>query len=145
METAQDALARVYAGRELNRIDLLRGCAAARAANLKQEEIAQRLQISQAEVSRILRKIRNFPELLEVTPRELILDFHAGRLLHGEMLQQLKEWQYTFSQDAEPDNPEGALTGGSWDDVVEAFHRDLIDMEDYREIRSAVLRSAASS
>ncbi|POH72476.1 hypothetical protein [Arthrobacter glacialis] len=145
METAQEALARVYAGRELNRIDLLRSCAAARVADLKQDEIAQRLQISQAEVSRILRKIRNFPELLEVTPREIILDFHAGRMRHGEMLQQLKDWQYTFSKDAEPDNPEGALTGGSWDDVVDAFHRDLIDMEDYQEIRQVVLRSAATS
>lgn len=145
METAQEALARVYAGRELNRIELLRSCKKAHEDGLKQEEIAQRLQISQAEVSRILRKIKNFPALLEVTPREIILDFHAEKILHTEMLQQLKVWQYTFSQDAEPDNPEGALTGGSWDDVVDAFHRDLIDMRDYQEIRQVVLRSAATS
>lgn len=145
METIQDELARIYADRELNRIDLLRGCAAARAAGLYQEEIAQRLQISQAEVSRILRKIKNFPELLDETPREVILDFHAEKIVHDVMLEKLKNWQYTFTQDAEPDNPEGALTGGSWDDIVDAFHRDLIDMEDYQEIRQAVQRSVAPS
>lgn len=144
MQTIQDELARIYADRELNRIELLRGCAAARDAGLYQEEIAQRLQISQAEVSRILRKIRNFPELLQVTPREVILDFHAGKIVHDLMLEKLKNWSYTFSEDAEPDNPEGARTGGSWDDIVEAFHRDLIDMKDYQEIRQTVYRSPAS-
>lgn len=142
METAQEALARVYAGRELNRIELLRSCKRAHVEGLKQEEIAQRLQLSQAEVSRILKKIKNFPELLEVTPREVILDFHAEKILHAEMLEKLKNWQFTFAQDAEPNNPEGALTRGSWDDVTDAFHRDLIDIHDYQEIREAARNNA---
>jgi hypothetical protein len=143
LQTIQEELARVYAGRELNRLDLLRACAAARRKSLKQAEIARRLSISQPEVHRILRKIKSFPELLDKTPREVILQFHAGRLEHEQMLQELKEWNYTYSRDAEPDNPEGQLTGGTWDDIPDAFHRDLITGEDYEAIVEAVHPPAA--
>ncbi len=145
MQTIQDELARIYADRELNRLDLLRGCATARDAGLLQEEIAQRLQISQAEVSRILKKIRNFPELLDESPREIVLDFHAGKIVHEAMLEKLKKWPYTFAMDAEPTNPEGVLTAGSWDDILDAFHRDLLDIKDYEEIRQEALGNAVSS
>ncbi|HEX9229316.1 MAG TPA: hypothetical protein VF885_22180 [Arthrobacter sp.] len=134
MLTIQDELARVFAARELNRLDLLRTCAAAKEQGLTQAEIAHRLNISQPEVSRTLRKVQRFPELLERTPREVILDFHAGRIGHEVMLDELKTWKYTFSEDAEPGNPEGALTHGSWDDIVDAVHRDLLDLQDYEEL-----------
>ncbi|WP_434614743.1 hypothetical protein [Arthrobacter sp. A5] len=52
--------------------------------------------------------------MLKRTPREVILDFHAQRISHDAMMQQLKTWPYTFSAGAEPGNPLGALTGGSW-------------------------------
>jgi transcriptional regulator with XRE-family HTH domain len=143
MQTIQEELARVYAGRELNRLELLRACEAARNKGLKQAEIARRLSLSQPEVHRILRKIRNFPELLEKTPREVILQFHAGQIPHEQMLEQLKAWNYTYSQDAEPDNPEGQLTRGSWDDIPDAFHRDLITGEDYETIVEAAHKPAA--
>lgn len=143
MNTIQDELARVFADRELNRLDQLRVCSAARSQGLTQTEIARRLSLSQPEVHRILRKIEAFPELLERTPREVILDFHADMISHDSMLQQLKNWTYTFSSDAEPGNPEGALSGGSWDDITDAVHRDLIDMEDYQEIVHAIHPAAA--
>lgn len=134
MLTIQDELARVFAARELNRLDLIRACVAAQQKGLRQGEIAHRLAISQPEVSRILRKAQRFPELLERTPREVILDFHAERITHEAMLDELKAWNYTFGEDAEPGNPEGALTHGSWDDIVDAVHRDLIDLQDYEEL-----------
>lgn len=137
MQTIQDAaheLARVFAVRELNRLDILRACSNAKKDGLTQAEIAKRLSISQPEVHRILKRIDNFPELLRRTPREVILDFHAQRLSHEGMLKELTQWQYTFSRDAEPDNPEGALTGGDWDDITDAVHRDLIALVDYEEI-----------
>ncbi|MBT8163501.1 MULTISPECIES: LysR family transcriptional regulator [Arthrobacter] len=138
MLTIQDELARVFAGRELNRLDQLRACASARSKGLKQAEIARRLSISQPEVHRILRRIKNFPELLERTPREVILDFHVGLIDHEHMLQELTVWPYTYSADAEPGNPEGQITGGSWDEISDAFHRDLITGEDYEAIVRAV-------
>lgn len=141
METIQDELARIFADRELNRIELLRGCARASGEGLRQTEIAQRLSISQPEVHRILRRLKNFPELLDRTPREVILDFHAGRIDHDRMLRELKDWPYTFSQAAEPGNPEGMLTEGSWDDIIDAVHRDLLDMEDYRSVVEAASRA----
>lgn len=134
MRTIQEELARVFATRELNRIDQLRACAAAKDQGLTQSEIAHRLAISQPEVHRILRKVASFPELLERTPREVILDFHADKISHESMLDELKTWNYTFAADAQPDNPEGALTQGSWDDIVDAVHRDLIDVQDYEEL-----------
>jgi transcriptional regulator with XRE-family HTH domain len=143
MQTIQDHLARTYANRELNRIDLLRTCFEANEQGLAQAEIARRLAISQPEVSRILKKIKNFPELLARTPREVILDFHAGTIKHDEMMRQLMNWPYTFAEDAEPGNPEGALTSGDWDQVVDAVHRDLIDMADYEALLHTVHPTAA--
>ncbi len=143
MLTIQDELARIFADRELNRLDQLRACTAARSQGLTQAEIARRLSISQPEVHRILRKIENFPELLKHTPREVILDFHAQRISHDAMMEQLTTWPYTFPADAEPGNPLGALTGGGWDDISDAVHRDLIDMEDYEAIVQAAHPTAA--
>jgi transcriptional regulator with XRE-family HTH domain len=143
MQTIQDHLARTYANRELNRIDQLRACHEANELGISQGEIARRLVISQPEVSRILKKIRNFPELLERTPREVILDFHAERISHDQMMYELKNWHYTFAADAEPGNPEGALTSGDWDQIVDAVHRDLIDMADYEALLHTVHPTAA--
>ncbi|WP_461634624.1 hypothetical protein [Glutamicibacter soli] len=143
MKTIQDELARIYADRELNRIDQMRACDSARSQGLTQTQIAKGLAISQPEVHRILRRIENFPELLKRTPMEVILDFHAERISHDSMLEQLKEWKYTFTTDAEANNPESVLTGGSWDEITDAVQRDLIDLEDYREIVEAIHPGAA--
>ncbi|MGO4856210.1 hypothetical protein [Arthrobacter sp. 2MCAF14] len=143
MLTIQDHLARTFANRELNRIDMLRSCSMAHAKGLTQAEIARRLSISQPEVHRILRRIENFPELLERTPREVILDFHAEKISHEDMMHELMGWPYTFGQDAEPGNPEGALTSGDWDQVVDAVHRDLIDVADYEALLQTVHPTAA--
>ncbi|MFJ2621487.1 helix-turn-helix domain-containing protein [Glutamicibacter sp. NPDC087344] len=138
MKTIQDELAQVYAFRELNRIDQLRVCNEARDQGLTQSEIARRLSLSQPEVHRILRKIDSFPELLLRTPREVILDFHAERLGHEAMMEELLNWSYTYSEHAEPGNPESELISGSWESVTDAFLRDLIDVEDYERILHTV-------
>lgn len=143
MLTINDQLARTFANRELNRIDTLRDCAEANKKGLSQAEIARRLAISQPEVSRILKKLKNFPELLDRTPREVILDFHAERISHDRMMDELMNWPYTLAGDAEPGNPEGALTIGDWDQVVDAVHRDLIDMADYEALLHHVYPTAA--
>lgn len=143
MLTIQDYLARTYANRELNRIDSLRVCFEANNKGLPQAEIARRLAISQPEVSRILKKIKNFPDLLDRTPREVILDFHAEKISHDQMMEELLNWRYSFADDAEPGNPEGALTSGDWDQIVDAVHRDLIDMADYEALLRHVHPTAA--
>lgn len=143
MQTIQDHLARTFANRELNRIDMLRACAEANEKGLSQAEIARRLAVSQPEVSRILKKIKNFPELLDRTPREVILDFHAERISHDQMMHELMNWPFTFAADAEPGNPEGALTSGDWDQIVDAVHRDLIDMADYEALLQTIHPTAA--
>ncbi|WP_083955971.1 sugar-binding transcriptional regulator [Tersicoccus phoenicis] len=137
VQTIQDELARVHAQRELNRLDALRACSKARATGMTQVEIARSLGVSQPEVHRMLRKADSFPELIDRTPREVILDFHAGLLDHADMMAELKSWPFTFSGAAEPDNPLGPSTRGSWEDVVDAVHRDLLLVEDYEELFAA--------
>lgn len=49
-------------------------------------------------------------------------------------MEELRHWPYTFSRPAEPDNPLGESTGGSWNEVVDAVHRDLLLVDDYEDI-----------
>ncbi|WP_083701695.1 Lrp/AsnC family transcriptional regulator [Tersicoccus sp. Bi-70] len=101
---------------------------------MTQVEIARKLGVSQPEVHRMLRKVDHFPELLDRTPREVILDFHAELINHSEMMDELKVWPFTFSTPAEPKNPLSPSARGSWEDVVDAVHRDLLLVEDYDEL-----------
>lgn len=142
MLTIQDELAQVFAIGELNRVDRLRACAKASESGLGQADIAMRLGVSQPEVHRMLRKIKNFPSLLRETPREVILQFHAEKINHEQMMQTLRLWPYTFGKSAEPENPESELMRGSWDDITDAFHRDLIDVGDYEELVQVVTSAA---
>lgn len=90
----------------------------------------------------MLRKIKNFPSLLRETPRVVILQFHAERISHAQMMETLRQWPFTFGEDAEPSNPESVLTRGSWDEITDAFHRDLIDVDDYEELCKVVTSAA---
>ncbi|MGP9528875.1 MarR family transcriptional regulator [Glutamicibacter sp. AOP5-A2-18] len=138
MQTIQSRLSHNYAVREINKLDQLRLCAQANSEGLTQTEIARKLFVSQPEVHRILKRITAFPDLLERTPHEVILEFHAERIEHDSMMTELINWPYTFSTNAEPNNPEGQLARGSWDEILDAFHRDLIDAVDYQRVRDAV-------
>ncbi|GAA1875668.1 hypothetical protein GCM10009715_22990 [Paeniglutamicibacter psychrophenolicus] len=142
MLTIQDELAQVFAIGELNRMDRLRACAKASEKGLGQADIAMRLGVSQPEVHRMLRKINNFPSLLQETPRVVILQFHAEKISHGQMMQTLRQWPFTFGEEAETGNPESVLTRGSWDEITDAFHRDLIDIDDYEELVRVVTSTA---
>lgn len=142
MLTIHDELAQVFAIGELNRLDRLRACAKANEKGLGQADIAMRLGVSQPEIHRMLRKIKNFPSLLRETPRVVILQFHAERISHAQMMETLRQWPFTFGEDAEPSNPESVLTRGSWDEITDAFHRDLIDVDDYEELCKVVTSAA---
>lgn len=120
-----------YAERELARLHLLRSVDAASRAKVSQVAIARDAGVSQPEVHRILRKLSDFPPMLDRTPREIILLWVAGRLGHDEMMDELLSWPYSFSTDVEPSNPLGQYSSGSWDQVNEAMLRGLLGEEDY--------------
>lgn len=120
-----------HAERELARLHQLRAIHEASRRKVPQTAIAKDAGVSQPEVHRILRKLSDFPSILDRTPREVILDWVVGRTSHGEMLDELLAWPYTFSSDAEPDSPLGAISSGTWDQVTEATYNGFLGEEDY--------------
>lgn len=120
-----------YAERELARLHLLRSVQDAARDKVSQTAIARDAGVSQPEVHRILRRLSDFPTMLERTPREVILRWVVGRIGHEEMVEELLSWPYTFSVDVEPTNPEGEYSSGTWDQVTEAMLRGLLGEEDY--------------
>lgn len=125
------ALHAAYAKEELGRIEKLRQIDQAHKQGAKQGAIAQAVNLSQAEVSRILKRISVAPRMLDRSPREVILEWAAGELPHQAMLRELQSWHFSFARAAEPDNPLSVQTSGSWDQVTDAMRRGLIDYEDY--------------
>src|SRR5579859_342769 len=85
-----------YAERELARLHLLRSVQDAARDKVSQTAIARDAGVSQPEVHRMLRRLSDFPELLERTPREVILLWVAGRIGHDDMIEELLSWPYTF-------------------------------------------------
>jgi transcriptional regulator with XRE-family HTH domain len=129
--TAAENLTKVYVDRELNKLEQLRACAAAKAEKMTQVQIAKLLGISQPEVHRTLRRINDFPAELERSPKEVILLQLAGRLSHAAMMDELKAWPYTFRTEAEPGNPETEYTWGTWDQVEDQFYAGRLGSADY--------------
>lgn len=129
---AANQLQVAYAREELARLNKLR---AIYSANVKhgqsQTSIAKYAGLSQAEVSRIVKRVSIAPEMLNYSPREVILQFVAGEKEHQDMLEELARWTYSFAQDAEPENTLTVRTSGSWEQVTDALHRNLIDYDDY--------------
>ena len=129
---ATNELQVAYAREELARLNKLR---AIYSANVKhgrsQTAIAKDAGLSQAEVSRIVKRVSIAPEMLYHSPREVILQFVAGDIEHRAMLEELAHWPYSFAQDAESENPLTVRTSGSWEQVTDAMHRNLIDYDDY--------------
>lgn len=120
--TAKEELGRIRKLRAINRVN---------ERGMKQTEIANFVGLSQAEVSRILKRISIAPTMLDRCPREVILENVAGELSHDEMLDELAGWKFSFARDAEPDNPLSIRTVGAWEQVTQALYRGLIDYEDY--------------
>ncbi|MCH6472581.1 hypothetical protein [Sinomonas terrae] len=144
MLKTHNALQESYAERELARLHLLRGVSEASKQKESQTAIARDAGISQPEVHRILRKISDFPKMLERTPREVILLWVTGRISHDELMGELLSWPYTFSVDAEPANPLGQYSSGTWEQVTEAMLRGLLGEEDYRRLVERVRPDTAA-
>lgn len=80
---------------------------------------------------RTVRIVTLFPEMLDRTPSEVILEYAAGETSWDDVVAELSDWPFTFAEDAEPNNPLSVRTIGSWDDVSMAQHRGLITTSEY--------------
>lgn len=121
-----------YAREELARLNKLRAIYRAHVQEGKsQTAIAKDAGLSQAEVSRIVKRVGIAPHMLDVSPTEIVLQFVAGDIEHHDMMEKLTHWPYSFARDAEPENPLTVRTSGSWDEVTDAMHRGLVDYDDY--------------
>lgn len=125
---------------ELARLEKLRAIDQAAHIGRPQTAIAMEAGISQAEVSRIIKRIKFVPSMLERFPREVVLEAVAGQITHAKMMDELRNWDYSYARDAEPQNPLSVRTSGSWDQVTEAFHRGLIDSTDYEFLQQRIGR-----
>lgn len=124
-----------YAKEELGRIEKLREISLAHQRGQSQTAIALEAGISQAEVSRSVKRVKLVPGMIERCPREVILEFVAGEISADQMLQELSQWNYSHAQDAEANNPLSVRTSGSWEQVSDAYNRGLIDYEDYEYLQ----------
>lgn len=133
-----EALRRSAAEAELADWRRLRLISAAVEAGHTQQEIAASSGLSQPTVSRLITKIKRYPESVEVTPRRLLLMRAVGLLSTLELMSRLAEWPWTFGH-TDPDAPEGAEAwmGGSWDDLA-GVNWDLLRDGEYDELRERV-------
>jgi hypothetical protein len=123
-----------YAEKELAQLRHLRAVVEASAHGTSQTAIALDAGISQAEVSRILRRVSLVPSMIENSPREIILRWVVGEETHASMMRKLETWDYSFARDVEPDNPLGSRSSGSWDQVTDALHRGFLSDSDYENL-----------
>lgn len=131
----------VAARAELVRLEKLRLIAVACESGMSQSTIAGLVGVSQPEVSRIVKRLTLVPEVINYSPLEVAFEYAANKISRDQLLEKLVNFSYSFSRDAEPGNPLGARATGTWDQVTEAYHRGLIEYEDYdtlsRRVRSA--------
>lgn len=116
---------------ELAKILKLRAVHAAVQAGLSQTQIAAAIGVTQPEVSRLAKAARLTPEACERGPREVLLEYAAGRIDHTAMMDELASWLYTFGRT----DPTGEVyLPGTWDHIERAG--DLLSDEDYQRLFS---------
>lgn len=108
----------------------------------KQNRIAEFLEVSQPHISRTLASVKrqNGGALREVPTSvlELIDERDAGEISDAEMMQALKDVDYTVGYVPDVDGvATDAYVRGSWDDIEFAFQRDRLTFEEYSELFSA--------
>lgn len=114
---------------ELAKILKLRAVHAAVQAGLSQTQIAAAIGVTQPEDSRLAKAARLTPEVRERGPREVLLEYAAGRIDHTAMMDELASWPYTFGAA----DPAGEVyLSGTWDQIERAG--DLISDEDYQRL-----------
>jgi large subunit ribosomal protein L9 len=123
---------------ELLELDQRRTISAAAAAGHNQQTIAKEANLSQPTVSRLIARFHRHPELLDETPRELLLRREAGEISTREMLSRLSKWPWTFGH-VDETAPEGAESWvpGSWDDLI-GWNQGLLRDGEYDDLRERV-------
>lgn len=102
------------------------------AAKTPQKVIAEHLDISQAQVSRILRD--HSPS----SPVDIIDERDAGELSDAQMLDRLIAFNYTYDQfDDHGDVSVDAYTPGTWHDLEKAFTSGRISHDQYSLVMAA--------
>lgn len=102
-----------------------------------QREIAVILQTTQPRVGRLLRGAQALGDHL--TPEEFILRATVDGTSRSRLVKKLCAFEYTFTGSAR-----NGATPGTWDQVSEAHRLGLLDGDEYRTIRSAVLPPATA-
>lgn len=148
-EAAISRARRAMAQSDLGRLDYFRALRSAVEAGVPQREIAKALHVTQPAISQALAKaeakgVREIPEGFSgASPYEIAECYAAGEIGREEMIRQLSAWPYVKKPDHSeqlarewkailpPDPP------GTFEEVGEAFDRDLIDAEAYDVILDA--------
>lgn len=134
VEQKANQLQIAYAVKELAYLRHLRAVVQESVAGTPQTKVAFDAGISQAEVSRILKRVKLVPGMIEECPRETILLGVIGEITHSEMMHRLEAWPYSFARDVEPENPLSERATGTWDQVTNALHRGLLSESDYEHL-----------
>lgn len=100
-----------------------------------QREIAEVLMTSQAKVHRMLKIIERKGGVITVEPEEVILRAIAGEISRREMIDELKDFEYSLGTDAP--YPHEDHVDGTWDQVLSAYARGLISKEEFDEVKTA--------
>ena len=100
-----------------------------------QAETALLLSISQPTVSRVLREVKQAPEILSVKPREIINRFLLGQIDRETMLQMLMRHEYVSAL-YDPTGGDGYIAG-DWKQVEQAFIDGELTDEEYERIASS--------
>lgn len=101
-----------------------------------QTQIAAGAEVSQAQVSRILRSARD--EILHETPSDVIAAREAGEITDEQMVQRLVNMQYTYDTFYdEGDVTADAMVAGTWREVERAYQQDRLTDEEFKAIFNA--------
>ncbi|HEY5881223.1 MAG TPA: LysR family transcriptional regulator [Nakamurella sp.] len=125
----------VMALEEWTDLQTLRSVHDALERRIDQTRIARTLGISQPAVSKIAKRARLAPHLLQRSPREVILERAIGRIDDQAMLDELCAWRYSDGHfnDAGSVEPE-SYGAGTFDQVTGAVGAGLLTTQEYEAI-----------
>jgi hypothetical protein len=127
---------RRQARQRLVRCDELRAAMEFLHRGLTPRDVADLLSISEAQAGRLLKAAARHGPILQPEPEEIILRAFIDGTGRRELVETLKAFQYTFSQEAPPPH-EGRLPG-TWDQVVAAHAQGLLSSDEFDEIRTTI-------
>lgn len=126
---------------ELTDLHTLRVVHDSLAKKIDQQQIAGWLKISQPMVSKIAKKARLNPHLLDRSPREVILERAAGKLGDDAMLTELRGWSFTFGRFVDEDAVEPEwFEPGTIRQIEAAYREGMLTDDEYDQITLAAAR-----